>query len=79
VAIKVRNSLEGKVSVSFRLNDSDWRKTFSLDLEPGEVDSSWAYTPEESLVCHPYIDQVYFEEADELPMISQGEDTSAAE
>ena len=77
VRIKVKNTLDRAVTISFRLNDSEWRKTFTRELRAGATDTTLAHQPEESLVCHPYIDQVYFEE--NLPMISQGGDSALFE
>jgi hypothetical protein len=77
VRIMVKNTLDQAVTVSFRLNDSEWRKTFTRELRAGATDTTLSHQPEEGLVCHPYIDQVYFEE--DLPVISQGIDSAGAE
>jgi hypothetical protein len=77
VRIKVENTLDRAVAFSFRLNDSDWRKSFSRELRAGASDTALSYQPEESVACHPYVDQVYFEE--DLPVISQGIDSAESE
>lgn len=61
VTVKMKNSLDHAVTVSFRLNDSDWRKTFTYKLMPNSGNATINFAPEESTVCHPYIDQVYLE------------------
>jgi hypothetical protein len=77
VSIRLKSELDRPVTVSFRLNDSDWRKTFSHKLKPKDQTATLHYTPFESTVCHPYIDQVYIES--EESVITQNEELPAAE
>lgn len=72
VVVKVKSSLDHPVTVSFRLNDSDWRKTFTQDLKKSK-EAQVAFSPEESMVCHPYVDQIYVES--EEAMVTQTEET----
>ncbi len=75
VAIKLKSSLDHPVTVSFRLNDSDWRKTFSAKVKPsGGRNNILTFAPEESAACNPYIDQVYVESNE--PMVTQNEESS---
>jgi hypothetical protein len=61
VEIKLENSLDHAVVVSFRLVDPDWKKTFERELGPKMKDASIRFAPEEGTVCHPYVDEVYVE------------------
>lgn len=58
VAVRLKGAFDEDVRVSFRLNDSDWRKTFTRELKAGAREVTVAFVPEESQVCHPYVDQV---------------------
>lgn len=75
VAIKVKSTLDHPVTLSFRLNDADWRKNFTHDLKPNDKGAILNFSPEESVVCHPFVDQIFVESKE--PMLSQGEDTSS--
>lgn len=75
VAIKMKTTLDHPVTVSFRLNDADWRKTFTHDLKPNGKDVTLNFSPGDSEVCHPFVDQVYVESKE--PVVSQSEDTAS--
>lgn len=64
LAVKLVNTLDRAVRISFRLNDSDWRKTFTMDLKMG-TDMSLKFAPEEGTVCHPYVDRVFVQSREE--------------
>lgn len=72
VVVKVKSSLDHPVTVSFRLNDSDWRKTFTQELKKSK-EAQVAFSPEEGAVCHPYVDQVDVES--EEAVVTQTEET----
>jgi hypothetical protein len=74
VALQLISELENPVTVTFRLNDSDWRKTFTRELAAGGKDATLKYSPEEGPVCNPYIDQVYIEP--KMEWLTQSEDTT---
>lgn len=74
VFLKVRSELENPVTITFRLNDSDWRKTFTRELPAGGKDATLQYSPDEGPVCNPYIDQVYIEPKAEW--VTRSEDTT---
>ena len=57
--MKLESTLDYPITVSFRINDPNWSKTFERDLTPGEKDSGLKYTPSEGTVCHPYVDEVF--------------------
>ena len=61
VELKLENSLDHSVTVSFRLVDPDWKQTFKRDLGTNETDTGIRFTPEEGTACHPYVDEVYVE------------------
>ena len=58
VAVRLKTSSEEELVVSFRLNDDDWRKTFTHALKAGGKPVTLSFTPEDGQVCHPYVDQV---------------------
>jgi hypothetical protein len=59
--IRLENTLDRAVTVSFRLVDPDWKQSFERDLGPGEKDALIPFTPDEGTSCHPYVDEVYVE------------------
>lgn len=61
VTIRLRSSLDHAAVVSFRLNDSDWRKTFTQRVPADGKEATVSHIPDEGSVCHPFIDQVYLE------------------
>lgn len=65
VTIKLRSALEHAAVVSFRLSDSDWRKTFTQKVPPGGKGATVNYSPGEGTVCHPFLDQVFLEGEEE--------------
>lgn len=77
VSIRMKSELDREVTVSFRLNDSDWRKTFTYKLKANAKGATLHYTPFDSPVCHPYIDQVYIES--EEGVVTQSEPAPPAE
>ena len=76
VSIKLKSALDHPVTVTFRLNDADWKKTFTYALQPKGRDANLTFVPEDSQVCHPYVDQVYVESPE--PQVSQSEDTASS-
>lgn len=65
VTIRLKSALDRAAVVSFRLNDSDWRKTFTYKVKPNGKEATLSYAPGESPVCHPFIDQIYIEGEEE--------------
>jgi hypothetical protein len=61
VELKLDNTLDHAVMVSFRLVDPDWKKSFQRELGPMMKDKAVKFAPEEGSACHPYIDEVYVE------------------
>lgn len=61
VEIKLENSLDHAVVVSFRMVDPDWKKSFERELGPKMMDTAIKFSPEEGAACHPYVDEVYVE------------------
>jgi hypothetical protein len=59
--LRLENTLDHAVTVSFRLVDPDWKQNFERDLEPNGKDAAIPYTPDEGTACHPYVDEVYVE------------------
>jgi len=59
--LRLENTLDHAVTVSFRLVDPDWKQAFERDLEPNGKDAAIPYTPDEGTACHPYVDEVYVE------------------
>jgi hypothetical protein len=71
VSVKLENQTDYAVSVSFRLNDPNWHKSFTKDLKPHGADASFAFSPEEG-ACHLYVDEVTVEPKDKpAPQVSQ--------
>ena len=66
VALRLKTSSEEDLVVSFRLNDDDWRKTFTQALKAGGKPVTLSFAPEDGQVCHPYVDQV---EVSSAPLI----------
>jgi hypothetical protein len=58
VAVRLKAASDEDLVVSFRLNDADWRKTFTHELKAGGKPVTLTFVPEDSQVCHPYVDQV---------------------
>lgn len=77
VTIQLKSSLDHAAIVSFRLNDSDWRKSFTHLVGPDGKETSVSFSPGEGLVCHPYIDQVYLEGQQETVTQSAEADTAS--
>jgi hypothetical protein len=71
IVLKLESKLPEKVEVSFRLNDSEWSKTFTRELKAGATDSGLEFRPEEGSACHPFIDQIYVDS--QAPVVSQSE------
>ncbi len=61
VEMKLENTLDRAVTVSFRLVDPDWKQSFERELGAKEKDTAVKFTPEEGTACHPYVDEVYVE------------------
>jgi hypothetical protein len=61
VEMKLENTLDHAVTVSFRLVDPEWKQSFERDLGPKEKDTAIKFTPDEGSACHPYVDEVYIE------------------
>jgi hypothetical protein len=59
VDMKLENTLDHAVTVSFRVVDPDWKESFERELGPGMKDTAIQFTPEEGSACHPYVDEVY--------------------
>lgn len=59
VDVKLENTLDRAVTVSFRIVDPDWKQSFERELEPKAKDTAIRYSPEEGTSCHPYVDEVY--------------------
>jgi len=57
VAVRLKGASDEDLVVSFRLNDADWRKTFTRELKTGR-EATVTFVPEDSQVCHPYVDLV---------------------
>lgn len=78
VTVKMKSEIDRSVTVSFRLNDSDWRKTFNYKLKANAQAATVSFTPDEGSVCHPFIDQIYIE-SEESMVTQSGSDPSAEE
>ena len=59
--MKLDNTLDHAITVSFRLVDPDWKQSFERELGPRMKDTAVRFTPEDGSACHPYIDEVYVE------------------
>jgi hypothetical protein len=57
--LKLENTLDHAVTVSFRIVDPDWKQTFERDLAANGKDLAIRFTPDEGTACHPYVDEVY--------------------
>lgn len=64
VEMKLENTLDHAITVSFRLVDPDWRQSFERELGPQMKDTAVKFTPEDGSACHPYVDEVYVEARD---------------
>lgn len=76
VAVRFRGSYDEDLIVTFRLNDADWRKTFTQPLKAGGKPVTVTFTPEDGQVCHPYVDQV--EVADATPVAEPSQEAEPA-
>lgn len=66
ILLKLENTLDMPVGISFRVKDTEWNKAFEAQLAPGATDSSLTYRPEVGLgVRFPFIDRVFVEDAGE--------------
>ena len=61
VSVKLVNTLENPVSISFRVNDPNWTRSFAKELGAGEKNTDIKFFPEDGTACHAFIDQVYLE------------------
>jgi hypothetical protein len=61
VELKLENTLDHAVVVSFRLIDPDWKQSFERELGPKMKDTAIKFTPEEGTACHPYVGEVFVE------------------
>jgi hypothetical protein len=59
--LKLENTLDHAVTVSFRIVDPDWKQSFERELEANGKDEAIRFTPDEGTACHPYVDEVYVE------------------
>jgi hypothetical protein len=75
VELKLENGLDHAVTVSFRLVDPDWKKSFERELGPDTKDQAIKFTPEEGTACHPYVDEVYVESKETQVSHSDAETT----
>jgi hypothetical protein len=57
--VKLENTLDYAVTVSFRIVDPDWKQSFERELAPGDKDTAIKFSPDEGTACHPYVDEVY--------------------
>jgi hypothetical protein len=62
IEVKLENTLDHAVTVSFRIVDPDWKQSFERELSPGEKDTAIKFSPDEGTACHPYVDEVYVED-----------------
>ena len=76
VEMKLENTLDRAVTVSFRLVDPDWKQSFERELGPKQRDTAVKFTPEEGSACHPYVDEVYVETKE--TQVSHNSDTEQA-
>lgn len=66
MVLKLENTLEVPVEVSFRVMDTDWKQAFVKSLAPGESDSTLVYKMRDGeSVRYPFIDRVYLEKVGE--------------
>lgn len=59
--LKLENTQDLAVTVSFRIVDPDWTQTFERELGPNAKDTAIHFVPDEGTACHPYVDEVYVE------------------
>ena len=59
--LKLENTLDLPVTVSFRIVDPDWTQSFERELGPNAKDTAIHFVPDEGTACHPYVDEVYVE------------------
>lgn len=59
VDVKLENTLDHAVTVSFRIVDPDWKLSFERELGPNGKDAAIGFAPDEGTACHPYVDEVY--------------------
>jgi hypothetical protein len=78
LAVKLENTMDYPVTVSFRINNPDWTKTFERHLGPREMDTGLKYKPDEGTVCHAYLDQIFVEAKNVRPD-STNQDQAAVE
>ena len=79
VTIRLKGLFEEDRIVKFRLNDSDWRKSFVRELKSGNQEAVLTFSPEDGQACHPYVDEVYVEaKADVAANSENSADNSAA-
>lgn len=82
VEMKLENTMDHPVVVSFRLVDPDWKQSFERDLGPKMKDMAVKFTPEDGTACHPYVDEVFVESKETLVTHSEpasGANTEPAE
>lgn len=61
VDVKLENTLDHAVTVSFRIVDPDWKQSFERELPANGKDQAISFSPEDGAACHPYVDEVYVE------------------
>jgi hypothetical protein len=66
VTIRLKSALDHTALVSFRLSDSDWRKTFNHKVPADGKETTLTYVPEDGPACHPFLDQVSLEDGVEV-------------
>lgn len=76
--LKLENTLDRAVTVSFRLVDPEWKQSFERELAAKEKDTAIRFTPEEGSACHPYVDEVYVESR-ETQVTHSGEPAQATQ
>lgn len=64
VEMKLENTLDWAVTVSFRLVDPEWKQSFERELGAKGKDTAIKFTPETRTACHPYVDEVYVNSRD---------------
>jgi hypothetical protein len=62
VEMKLENTLDHAVTVSFRLVDPEWKQSFERELGPKMKDTAIRFAPDEGTACHPFVDEVYVED-----------------
>lgn len=78
VEMKLENTLDRAVTVSFRLVDPEWKQSFERELAAKEKDTAIKFTPDEGTACHPYVDEVYVSSRE--PQVTQtGESAQASQ